>query len=149
MSRLHDIRGSLPLKKMTPNDVLMYHGGDLARVSASLSGTEDTKSKAYKSARTTFTRHRAGQRGISKKSQERLNASAPTASGDLLIKITGSITINGYTRDRTIDVHMTQKEASDFAANPSFQALADAYNNGSPGLELEFGDDVSYTISEE
>lgn len=61
--------------------------------------------------------------------------------GGIDVHISGPVTIEGYERDRTFTISMTEAQSRAFLANPTFEALAAAYGVSElhtyPGTSLE------------
>ena len=62
------------------------------------------------------------------------------------IHLNGPISVQGYKRDRTIDIYLYGDEAAGWLENPDWQTLADAYIPGDGEAELHGYDGVDIDV---
>ncbi len=73
--------------------------------------------------------------------------SAVRAGKHLRIKMNGPISVQGYKRERSIDINLSGADAAEFLQNPNWDTLADAYLPGARGGgELHAYDGASIDI---
>lgn len=118
--------------------LLMNKGTDLDTM------TRQERTRAINSQMRSIQRWENYERGVTGKQAHKPSAAARAmintegklatsqinTQGGIDVHISGPVTIEGYERERTLTIHMTEQQSQKWLANPTFEGLAKAYGVG-------------------